>query len=233
MIESYLKNWFNYTMEDAHHASPITLYQFSTVFLIIFFGGKSDIKAAYRRISLQCTIMFKDMGTYQPKTYLWGSPLSKRILYCLRTLCWLSKQHFALSISSPVLEDLKLWQRIFLPKLHKGLSLNLILYRRPSVIRWSDACPKGLGGYDSLGNACQYKLSDENSIACTHQNNWLEFVAVLISVWIAIVNNTAEKEACFLALSDNLSAIGWLYKANFDGTKNLPLYMETRKYAIS
>jgi len=122
-------------------------------------------------------------------------------------------------LSSQVIEDFKLWQRIFLPKIYRGISLNLISYRRPSVISWADACPKGMGGYDSLGNAWQYKLSEDYRIACTYQNNSLEFVAVLISVWVSIANNTAKSKTCFLALSDNSSAMGWLYKASIDDTK--------------
>jgi len=69
-------------------------------------------------------------------------------------------------LSRSVLEDLKLWQRIFLPKVRQGMSLNLISYRRPTVISWSEACPTGMGGFDSKGSAWQYKLSPEDSMAC-------------------------------------------------------------------
>jgi hypothetical protein len=72
-------------------------------------------------------------------------------------------------LPTQVLEDLKLWQKSFLPKIRIGLSLNLITYWRPSVISWSDACPTGLGGFNSLGHAWQYKLQNEDSIACTKQ----------------------------------------------------------------
>ncbi len=64
-------------------------------------------------------------------------------------------------VPSPVLEDLKLWHRSFLPKIHKGLSLNLITYRRPSITCWSDACPKGMGGFASLGHAWQFQILQE------------------------------------------------------------------------
>jgi len=56
-------------------------------------------------------------------------------------------------ISSKILEDIKLWHKTFLPKINLGMSLNLITYRRPSVMSWSDACPQGMGGYDSFGRA--------------------------------------------------------------------------------
>ncbi len=44
------------------------------------------------------------------------------------------------------------------------------------------------------------------------------------------MNKNASRETCFLALGDNLSAIGWLHKANVDETKNLPLHIAARKY---
>jgi hypothetical protein len=134
-------------------------------------------------------------------------------------------------LSSPVIEDLKLWYKCFLPKIQAGLSLNLISYRRPSIVSWSDACPTGMGGYDSFGNAWQFQLSKEDSIACQRQNNSLEFMAAVITAWVAIQSGNVPKEACFLALCDNSSSVCWLHKANVDDTKNLPLHMAARKYA--
>ena len=134
-------------------------------------------------------------------------------------------------LASPVIEDLKLWHRCFLPKVYQGLSLNLITYRRPTIACWSDACPQGMGGFDTFGNAWQYKLSTEETEACTHQNNSLEFVASLITVWLTIDLGHAKQEECFLALGDNTSAVSWLHKANIDETKNLPLHMAARQYA--
>jgi hypothetical protein len=52
-----------------------------------------------------------------------------------------------------VIKDLNLWRMDFLPLIQYGMSLNLISYRWPSYICWSDACPSGLGGFDQLGNA--------------------------------------------------------------------------------
>jgi hypothetical protein len=134
-------------------------------------------------------------------------------------------------LSSAILEDLKLWHRCFLPKIFAGMSLNLISYRRPSVLSWSDACPHRLGGYDSFGYAWRYQLSADDTRACQNQNNSLEFAAALISVWAAILNESTNREECFLALCDNSSAVCWLHKANMDETKNLPLHLAARKFA--
>jgi hypothetical protein len=159
-------------------------------------------------------------------------PLMRYFLNRLRKMlsAWDTNKKLIRYLSSPVLEDLKLWHRSFLPKIHKGMSLNLITYRRPTVVSWSDACPQGMGGYDSLGNAWQFQLSHDDTVACHSSNNSLEFVAALISVWVAI-STRRNNEDCFLALGDNTSAVGWLHKANIDESKNLPLHMAARKYA--
>jgi hypothetical protein len=43
-----------------------------------------------------------------------------------------------------------------------------------------------MGGYDSLGNAWQFQLPPDDTVACHSSNNSLEFVAAPISVWVAI-----------------------------------------------
>jgi hypothetical protein len=93
-------------------------------------------------------------------------PLMRYYLNRIRKIvvAWGSKHQvkkFQRYVPSPVLEDLKLWHRSFLPKIHKGLSLNLITYRRPSITCWSDACPKGMGGFASLGHAWQFQILQE------------------------------------------------------------------------
>jgi len=163
-------------------------------------------------------------------------PLMRYYLNRLRNtlINWQSSNHTTLVkryLSSPVLEDLRLWQQLFLPKIFQGISLNLITFRRPTIITWSDACPTGMGGYDSEGSAWQFKLPPEDALACSNQNNSLEFVAALISVWLAAKKEDTKTESCFLALSDNSSAVSWLHKANFDETRNLPLHMAARKFA--
>jgi hypothetical protein len=134
-------------------------------------------------------------------------------------------------LSTTVLEDLKLWLSAFLPRIRAGLSLNLITFRRPSYICWSDACPQGLGGYDYQGIAWRFPIPPEFHNAVQRKNNSLELVAAVVTVWSAILGGRAASETCFLALCDNSSAVGWLHKANVDDSKNLPLHRAARKYA--
>ncbi len=129
------------------------------------------------------------------------------------------------------LSDLKLWHNCFLPAVHLGISLNLITYRRPSIICWSDACPMGLGGYNHYGLAWRLKIPDKFQKRVQNKNNSLEFLASIITVWFTILNHQAPPNSCFLSLGDNTSAVGWLHKANIDETKNYPLHSAARHYA--
>ncbi len=84
------------------------------------------------------------------------------------------------------ISDLKLWSDYFLPKVHKGISLNIITYRRPTIICWSDACPKGLGGYNHGGLAWRWEIPSKYQQRVQNKNNTLEFLAQLITVWFTI-----------------------------------------------
>jgi hypothetical protein len=134
-------------------------------------------------------------------------------------------------LSSQVLEDLRLWKDSFLPALSMGMSLNLITYRRPSFLCWSDACPDGMGGFDHLGFAWRFRIPEKFRSRMKNKNNCLEFVASIITIWQSIIQDRTGPEECFLSLGDNSSSVGWLHKASVDPTKNLPLFLASRKFA--
>ena len=61
-------------------------------------------------------------------------------------------------LESRHLEDLRLWEEI-LKRTNEGISINLIVNRRPTKIYLSDSCPFGLGGFSaSSGRAWRLKL---------------------------------------------------------------------------
>jgi hypothetical protein len=129
------------------------------------------------------------------------------------------------------LPDLHLWYSCCLPKIHKGISLNLISYRRPTNLCWSDACPQGIVGYNDDGVAWRLEIPTEFKEFVRLENNTLEFVASMVSVWLTILTCIKEEYPCFLALGDNMPAVSWLHKANVDENENKPLHLATRKYA--
>jgi hypothetical protein len=56
-------------------------------------------------------------------------------------------------------------------------------------------------------------------------------MASIITIWAAILYERSGREECFLSLGDNSSSVGWLHKASIDPTRNLPLFLASRKFA--
>ena len=79
---------------------------------------------------------------------------------------------------------------------------------------FTDASGRGLGGYNpATGRAWRFKLPEW--MAKSFHINTLEFIASLIGIWIEIIENNIDYFR-ILNLTDNSSAVGWLFKANFD-----------------
>jgi hypothetical protein len=133
----------------------------------------------------------------------------------------MSRLHFANSkankfktihLSQNAIEDLRLWLRI-LAAAREGISMNLLTFRKPDTIYWSDACEFGLGGYSSQGHAWRWKIP----IHLQHRAhiNLLELMAETICIWIDILAGRAHPEECILCFGDSTTAMGWLHKSNF------------------
>ena len=107
--------------------------------------------------------------------------------------------------------DVTLWKGI-LARANRGISMNLISTREPDRICWSDACPLGIGGYSLSGRAWRIQIPT-SSIVRGHEgvNNLLEFVGMVVNVWLECLDNTTD-HSCILAIGDNTSAIGWLFR---------------------
>ena len=108
-------------------------------------------------------------------------------------------------------DNLKLHMRI-LHKACKGISMNLITYREPNRIYLTDACEIGMVGFISKGRARRWKITKEYW-GCAHIN-LLEFCEELVSIWIDIIEDTLDDNACLLSMGDIPTAIGWLHKAH-------------------
>ncbi len=112
------------------------------------------------------------------------------------------------------LQDLQLFHEVILPKIHEGININLLTYRRPSHILFSDACPKGMGGYSvNIGKAWRWEIPKEFTPSLQLKNNQLEFLALIITIWLELSASSTPPLSCLLALEDNSSAVGWLNKA--------------------
>jgi hypothetical protein len=112
--------------------------------------------------------------------------------------------------------DLDLWS-LFLAKAHAGISMNRVTTRQPSKIGWSDSCPFGIGGFLLSGRAWRVRIPESSPLyGADIANNVLEFLGMVVTVWLIIVECAAlhDEQACLLVLGDNTSAIGWLYKSS-------------------
>jgi hypothetical protein len=109
-------------------------------------------------------------------------------------------------------EDLKLWQEI-LARVHRGVSMNLIVIRQPTRLCWSDSCPFGVGGYRlTTGFAWRIRIPSTSPIHGSNLiNNLLEFLGMAINIWLECRDANQGQHPCILALGDSTSAIGWIH----------------------
>jgi hypothetical protein len=144
-------------------------------------------------------------------------PLARHFLNTLRLrLHQRRHKNQEITLNSEEVADLDLWL-LFLAKAHAGISLNRITIRQPSKIGWSDSCPFGIGGFLLSGRAWRVQIPESSPIyGVDIENNVLEFLGMVVTVWLAIVecDNISSTQDCILVIGDNTSAIGWLYKSS-------------------
>ena len=109
-------------------------------------------------------------------------------------------------------EDLTLAKK-FLDKVHEGVSMITLTFRKPNIVYICDASEYGLGGFASHGRAWSYIIPKH--LRNRAHINMLEYMAQIIALWTDIIENKTQKEDCILAIGDNTSAMGWLRRSNF------------------
>ena len=147
-------------------------------------------------------------------------PITRNFLGRLRALLLPRRNdNHIVRLGTEDLADVGLWKTI-LTRANRGISMNLIATREPDRICWSDACPWGVGGYSLSGRAWRIQIP-QSSVVRGHQgvNNLLEFMGMVVNVWLECLDRTST-QPCILAIGDNTSAIGWLFRTaslNHDG----------------
>ena len=116
--------------------------------------------------------------------------------------------------SKPEKEDFILWKHFISHAAQTGVSFNMISFTKPDDTIYTDASSQGMGGYNpATGQAWRFQL--QPWMKKSFHINTLEFLASTIGLWLEILNSTTEYKR-ILALTDNSSAVGWLYKTNFN-----------------
>ena len=115
--------------------------------------------------------------------------------------------------------------------------MNQLTIRKPSKICWSDSCPFGIGGFLLSGRVWRIRIPDSSPIyGLDIANNVLEFLGMMVPIWLVLLEceETGSEQDCILALGDNTSAIGWLYKSGklpFDSPYYKAVQLIARKLA--
>ena len=130
----------------------------------------------------------------------------------LRRLCHAAVKRRRVCLHTIHKEDLALLL-LFLETAHKGININLVTFRTPTHVYYSDACPAGLGGYNHQGIAWRWQIP--TNLRYRASINMLEHVAATIGPWIDILHKRIPPLSCVLSLTDNTTAAGWLRKSNF------------------
>jgi hypothetical protein len=100
-----------------------------------------------------------------------------------------------------------------LDEAQRGIDMNLLRFRAPGQIYYSDSCPAILSGYSNQGFAWRFKVPDKLLFHAT--NNLQEYLAAIISPWIDLINKRLTKGDCTLSMTDSTTAKGWMRKTNF------------------
>jgi hypothetical protein len=98
-------------------------------------------------------------------------------------------------------------------KAYDGIDINIVTFRRPTHVYHSDSSPYGLGGYSNEGYAWRFKLPNE--LLFRASNNFLEFLASIITPWVDLIAKRLKAGDCALSMTDSTTSAGWMRKSNF------------------
>ena len=143
----------------------------------------------------------------------------------LRSLLLSAQKRSKVKIKQQHIDDLHLMLS-FLAHANKGVNLNLISHRMPNRIYYADACPVGIGGYNSLGIAWRWKLPLHLQNRAT--TNMLEHVASTIGPWLDIASDNLPPLSFILSMTDSTTSAGWLRKSNFMDRGDSPSHMRQK-----
>jgi hypothetical protein len=122
------------------------------------------------------------------------------------------KKIHKMKLNKRVRDDLKL-SLLFLDKAAKGIDMNLIVFRKPTVVHVGDASEHGMGAFASHGRAWNYLIPEE--LRGRAHINLLEFLTQVVSIWVDIIEGVTCPLDCILCIGDSTSALGWLRRSNF------------------
>ena len=125
-------------------------------------------------------------------------------------------------------DNLRLWIS-FLESAERGISINRVVFRKPTLVSFSDASEAGIGGYcPKTGIGWRYKFTDEENKALTL--NAKEYLCSAIDMDFQLeLDDDPSPFPCVLNMTDSTSAMGWIRKSNHD-PEDAPLHSEISRF---
>lgn len=97
----------------------------------------------------------------------------------------------------------------FLQYAARGVSLNNLVFRKPTMVYRSNASEFGIGGYNIV-SGITWRLELPVDCRLRSSLNSLEFWGCVISIWMDHYHKVIEPGFCLLSQTDSTSAMGWL-----------------------
>ena len=174
-----------------------------------------DLKLVHEKGRITTGDLHSLIGRLNHASYV--VPLSRHFLNTLRLRLLdpknLENPKQVIRLNSDETSDLQIWRK-FLTFANSGISMNLLTFRNPTHLAWSDSCPFGLGGFSITGRAWRVRVPRSASFRGDDSvNNILEFLGMVVSILLLIEQSQTDEFPCFLALGDNTSAIGWMSRS--------------------
>ncbi len=140
-------------------------------------------------------------------------PQARHFMNRIRAAEQRALKHRSTFLKTEEIKDLGLWLS-FIRSAEQGISINSIVFRRPTSISITDASETGMGGYNPIsGKMWRHQFTEEEQTAFTL--NTKEFLAAKISQRLALEEDPSPFP-CHLNIGDSKVAEAWMYKSNHD-----------------
>ena len=146
----------------------------------------------------------------------------------LRRMEAIARRKKHVKLSRRALDDMTLWLE-FLDSAKAGISINRVIFRKPTLVTYSDASERGIGGFSpTTGIGWRYEFSTAEQLAFTL--NCKEYIGSTVDLFIQSQHdNSVNTFSCYLNRSDSTSTVGWLRKSNHD-PEEAPIHNEVARF---
>ena len=155
-------------------------------------------------------------------------PDARHFMNNLRKMEKLARFRKKVKLSRGAMDDLDLWLE-FLASAAAGISINRVIFRKPTITTFSDSSELGIGGFcPKTGIGWRHMFSPEEQQTFTL--NTKEYIASAIDMDLQMeLDPNPNPFPCVLNRSDSTSTVGWLQKSNHE-PEDAPIHNEVARF---